>query len=93
MQDREIGPVWITKYALTTGITKAEKAELCLGTVPNGTMLMVPTTEKQHLNALYHKPDWHESREEAITRARQMRDAKILSLRKQLLKLEAMDFE
>lgn len=78
---------WITKYALTTGI-KETIVEDCFDTSPS----MVGDTDGQY-KAYYHGKDWHRTLGAALTRAREMRDAKIKSLQKQIAKLKAMTFE
>jgi hypothetical protein len=82
--------VWITKYALTVGITE-EDAERC-DTRPG----MIKLTAEKHKWQPYvygEGVDWHTTRESAVKRAEQMRQKKIASLRKHLAKLEAMRFE
>ena len=76
--------VWITKYALTTGIIETE-AEEC-----GYDMIHVPGADVTH--SYYHKEgkEWHRTKEAAITRAQEMRRAKISSLKKQIDKLEKM---
>jgi hypothetical protein len=83
--------VWITKYALSSGIKRAT-AELCLSVAPNGSMIGVIRDGRASLGELYHKPYWSGSETDAIAQAERMRVAKIASLRKQIAKLEAMKF-
>lgn len=78
--------VWITKYALTSGIFEVD-AETC--TSPS---LMV-VRKPGELTAYFHANDWHKSKEDAIARAEEMRAKKIASLRKIIAKLEAMSFD
>lgn len=78
--------VWITKYALTQGVYEVEgEASFRDG------MFCVPRSEKSFA-AYYHKPDWHETKEEAIAQAEKMREAKVKSLERQLAKIQAMQF-
>lgn len=74
--------VYITKYALTTGMfeTEAEISSSCKTII---------ITEKNHF---YHKPDWHESYDEAIKKANDMKNKKITDLKKQIKKLENLTF-
>ena len=75
--------VWITKYALTTGISEADATQCADNAVAwhrNGYMYW------------YNKPDWHLTKEEALARAEQMRVARIASLKKSIAKLEALKF-
>lgn len=77
--------VWITKYALTTGIEEVE-AEV---TESRGSMIQV--TGRQ-FGTYYHKPFWHTSREEAVAHAELLRAKKLKSLRKAIAKLESLQF-
>ena len=81
----EVITAWITKYALTGGIQKIE-AEVCS---PSMISYRVETDGfVQHA----HGKDWHRTPHEAIARAREMRKRKVDSLRKQVMKLEVMEF-
>jgi ribosomal protein S2 len=69
--------VWITKYALTTGIieVKARKVD------PS----MVTYRRKGGMfNEFSHDKDWHTSKLEALNRFDQMKEKKIKSLQKQI---------
>jgi hypothetical protein len=93
MESKVLKKVWITKYALTQGVFTAENVELCLDTVPDGSMISFKTQNDPSgfgYVQMYHKPDWHESREAAKARAEAMRMAKIKTLRKQLDKISTM---
>lgn len=79
--------VWITKYALTDGIIERD-VEICHEV--SSTMAEV---KNNPYGEYYYKPHWHESREEAIARAEQMRLRKIASLEKQIAKLRELRFE
>ena len=78
--------VWVTKYALTTGIIIEQVEE--------------PNPERPHMihakalgpQAYFHGRDWHRTREDAVTRAKEMRIARLASLRKQIAKLESKIF-
>lgn len=76
--------VWISRYALTKGIFEVEVKQ---------SPFYSDLVSSQSGYPYYHKPDWHETKEEAIKRAEQMRVKKIASLRKQIEKLENLDFE
>ncbi len=76
--------VWITKYALTQGVREASGS--------------IYYRSSNYLKAdgfpwLITKPDWHATKKEAIARAEEMRQKKILSLKKQIAKLEKLRFE
>jgi len=78
--------VYITKYALTKGILEKEEAEVCKDTSLD--MISVHSRYTEY----YHKPDWHESKEEAIEQAEKMRERKIKNLEKQINKLKNLSF-
>ena len=42
---------------------------------------------------LFYANEWHHSRDSAVNRAKEMQERKISSLKKQLAKLEKMDFD
>lgn len=79
--------VYITKYALTQGIYEAE-AEECSGF--NG-MIKIDGEYPEY----YHREgrDWCRTKEDAVKRAEEMREKRILSLKKQIEKLEKLRFE
>jgi hypothetical protein len=79
--------VWITKYALTKGIYAIEAK--AFDDEPD----LVKQTYPVIFWGFFHKPDWHESKGEAVTRAETMRQAKFQSLHKQIKKLEALEFK
>jgi len=78
--------VWITKYALTQGIFEVE-AERCVNVDDN------------MINAgkfgLFHGAgkEWHVNKEDAIKRAEEMRQNKIVNIQKQINKLQNLRFE
>ena len=74
--------VYITKYALTRGILETDGA----------TVEGIPSMAETNFG-YFHGDDWHETKEEAIKRAEEMRTKKIASLRKQIEKLEALKFD
>ena len=78
--------VWITKYALTSGIKEIE-CEDC----ENGAVKEI----ENPLPTFYHGEgkEWHRTKESAIQKAEEMRQKKIASLKKQIEKLEEMRFE
>ena len=78
--------VWITKYALTSGIFEVD-AETC--TSPS----LIAVRTPGELTAYFHNNDWHKSKEDAIARAEAMRTKKIASIRKSIAKLEEMSFD
>jgi hypothetical protein len=79
--------VWITKYALTAGIIEtgtAEKKSLLPGTITAN--IGMPSN-------YFHRTEWQSTRELAVARANIMRDHRIQALKKQIAKLEAMEFK
>lgn len=81
-----IPKVWITKYALTTGIATAVNVVHCLGT--SDRMIGVPQGRNLG-DAYFHKPDWHTTEQEAYARVKEMFDAEQKSLTKRQAKLDA----
>lgn len=80
--------VYISKYALTTGIIEIE-AEIC----ENVSTDMIKDINRK--SDYYHGEgkQWHKSKEAAIKKAELMKDKKIAALRKQLESLTKMTFE
>lgn len=80
--------VWITKYALTTGIIESE------GEIHGQNSNMVRIQRGGRYPELFHTEgkEWHRTEEAAKIRARIMRDAKIESLHKQVNKLLNLKF-
>lgn len=82
MQEKTIIHVWITKYALTQGIFEAEAVLSC---EPGMIEIM-----RSSGNIYFHDKDWHTDLESAKSRAREMRQKKHTSLKKQLAALEKL---
>ena len=82
---REKITAWITRYALTDGIT-AHEGDVCLGI---DAQMFVSSDRLVHA----YCEDWHLTPEGALARAEKMRLAKIASLKRQIDKLERMIFE
>jgi len=77
---------WITKYALTTGIFKRKIQK------QDGTRIkLLPLLGELDTYYIY-KPDWHETRDEAIARAKVMQSKKIAALQRQVTKIAALHF-
>ena len=77
--------VWITKYALTSGIFDVE-AEQCVNI--DAVSYMLPDCYRQYA----YSGNWHKTFEAAVQRAEEMRAKKIASLKKQIEKLEKLRF-
>ena len=78
--------IYVTKYALTTGIIKHD-AEV--------TNDMAVVHEPNSFGMYFHGEgkDWHKTKESALERAEEMRIRKLQSLDKQTKKISAMIFE
>ena len=77
--------VWVTKYALTSGIEERD-AE------PSSDHPNMISWATGGWRSYAHGKDWHKTREAAIERAEIMRKAKIASLRKSLANFEKLKF-
>jgi hypothetical protein len=87
-KERQIIKVWVTKYALTSGIFEAQ-AEICADIDPQ----MISLKRSQgHLQENFHGKDWHTSVEAAFKRANEMKEKKIVSLEKQIEELRKKKF-
>ena len=80
--------VWITKYALTSGLFEAQ-AKLRDDISPT----MISVEERGVHRQCFHGNDWHRTKEAALARAEEMRIAKLKSLDKQAKRIAAMKFE
>ena len=80
----EFKMVYVTKYALSAGI---EHIEVITTSSPEY------VRENKRYARDFHKGDWFEDKEEARFKAESMRTKKILSLQKQIEKLERLSFE
>jgi len=76
--------VFVTKYALSSGIE--EKEVEADARFPE--MVSVP----DQWDEIYHKPDWHLTKEAAAAHAEELRVKKIASLQKSIGKLEKLKF-
>ena len=78
--------VYITKYALTQGITIHDAETFS----DNSKMVRLAQTE---FPTYYQKPDWHFTRQEAINRANVMREKAIARCKSQIKRLSVLIFE
>lgn len=74
--------VWITKYALSSGIFTAEVKDT------GSTVVNV----KGYYTGFYGK-DWHRTEKEAIARAEEMRAKRLQSLERQVKKISVLKFD
>lgn len=80
--------VWVTKYALTTGIEKHEAVTTC-----SDDMVCVRGDRiKGEYDQHFHGKDWHTTEEEAKKRAEEMRVKKLKSMEKQMKKIKSLVF-
>ena len=84
--DGETFTAFVTKYALTMGIMKIEKAHVSRGS-PG--MLCTPRSGYFHIEG----KDWHRTEEAAYERADKMRAAKLSALKKQAARIQSMTFQ
>jgi len=80
--------VWLTKYALTTGILKV-KADFDA----EQPSTVAYKFSQNSFTAYAHGNEWHRTEQEAFDRAEEMRIAKLKSLDKQAKKIAAMKFK
>lgn len=82
--------VWITKYALTKGIIEAETDK-----ISNDGFCHAYWIDKNgyKCNSFFHPKYFEKDKESAVSKAEEMRQKKIASLKKQIEKLEKMKFE
>lgn len=79
---------WITKYALSDGIQAMEFDKKDIK--EDGQISRIDQSPWRH--HYYRKNEYHASYAAARNRALQMREAKIASLKKQIAKLEKLEF-
>lgn len=75
---------WVTKYALTTGVVKVEGKF--------GSDKKYFYSDQGWAMIQYGPKDHHDTREQAVARAEEMRQAKIKSLQKQLDRINKLEF-
>ena len=79
--------VWITKYAPPGGIIESD-AEVCIDTDVTSNMI---SCDRGYFHG--EGREWHRTKESAIDKAEEMRKKKIETLKKQIEKLEKMEFK
>jgi hypothetical protein len=77
---------WISKYALTRGLYEVTVTQ----SVNDSTTIHVVGAREMYFD---EGKNWHRTRDEAVLRARDLRDAKIDCLKKQIAKLNRLTFE
>lgn len=85
-KDRERFKVWITKYALTSGIFEAEAEHI------GGRTQMIKIDGHGSMPRFFHGEgrDWHRSAEAALGYARHLRTKRIASLEKKIARLRGL---
>lgn len=81
---KELTEIWITSYALSTGIKKS-MAEV------SGNAAIVQDKDSTHWASFYHKDEWHLTESEANKRVLEMIARKRISIQKQLCKLDKLE--
>lgn len=76
---------YITKYALTIGIFDVQAKTIC--------STSIKYLDNNLCNQYAHANEWHRTLSDAIVCANEMRAKKIASLKKQIAKLEVLNFE
>lgn len=82
--------VFITKYALTSGISE------CLAEIinySNGDMAVGKPRPQDFDNSCFHKGEFFLDKEEAVKHCNDLRDKKIKNLEKQIEKLKNLKFD
>lgn len=85
-ENQNLVTVFITKYALTSGLME-EQMEL-----KDGGLYCFGRPKGWYANTLFSKKDFFLSREEAIADCNKRKEKKILSLRRQMQKISAKTF-
>lgn len=84
MADKRIGPVWVTKYALSKCILVYADVEDCGGG-------MIRTDKYTYFHG--EGREWHRTEAEAMDRAGQMRLKRIKSLEQKLAKMRNLNIK
>jgi hypothetical protein len=92
--DNKTITAWITKYALTKGIIKAEVEE-CENAAGEFRGMIALRRSGVSWPQYFHgeSKEWHRTYEAALEKADEMRQAKIKSLQKQIAKLQGVEFK
>ena len=87
--------IYVTKWALTQGILKMEADKTDETIYPNRTVgtASVPGNPGKSYTQNFHGNEWHPTMSQAIERAEEMRRRKIVSLQKQMEKLQNLKFD
>lgn len=87
--DKQLTKIFVTKYALTVGVYSAMAECNC-----RSDMAVIPGDRaKGYFDAYMHKGDFHFTESDALQKAEEMRQKKIISLKKKIEKIENLKFE
>ncbi|MFA5262231.1 MAG: hypothetical protein WC378_00290 [Opitutaceae bacterium] len=78
--------VWITQHALTDGIKEVE------GEIANTCDSMLVVMGERGFHYYVHKPFWHTTLKSARKHAMLLKERKLASLRKQIARVEKLEF-
>jgi hypothetical protein len=85
--ERDVMTVYITKYALTSGIIEVEYPE----PLPDGGFLRVKLPKADYVQS-FGAREWHTTKEAAKQACESLRDLKLASLEKQIAQLKKLTF-
>jgi hypothetical protein len=92
--EKKIITAWITKYALTQGIIKAEVEECGDASGEFGGMILYKRSGESWPQYFHGEgKEWHRTYESALKKADEMRQARIKSLQEQITKLQGVEFK
>lgn len=80
--------IWGTKHCITSGVTEHDAIRLDRLTF----QIQRTFRDSTYPSRVTEGKDWHRSKEAAVARADEVRTSRIASLRKQIAKLEKVDF-
>lgn len=83
-QEKQLTEIWITKYALSTGVEKV------MAEIKNDVATYHPIVDSLYKNYL-HKGEWHLTESDANKRVLEMIARKRISIQKQLSKLDKLE--
>lgn len=86
--------IWITKYALTQGIEEIDLNQVKeFEMTDTGYLCFRRNGKYSFATEIYSQKEWYRTKKSAIKEAKEMRQKKIESLKKQIKKLGKMRFE
>ena len=85
--------VWITRYALTSGIEEIDSEKVLRLSIDEDGFLTIVRNKSNYYMEGFGKQDYKLDKQSAVAKAKEMRQKKIASLKNQIEKLEKMRFE